>query len=321
MDLVNAPPSPPAPESRSVPVPGTTLTAWRWQRPARVPGAAPARVLFAHGISDDGRCWDPIVTALWASHPGAVDAVAYDARGHGRSQPLGCAGSPGALGRAGADHLAPPRAATVPPAPATLARLADDLIAVAGALGLERPLLVGHSMGAMTAALAEARAPGLARGLLLEDPPSPWAPLPGPLPAAVARGEERPPLPTWLAALRGRAPAEIAAEGRRERPGWPEDELAPWAAAKSAVAADVGWLFLSLREDWSRDLARVGCPVLVLAGDPARGGLLPPNDAARLVALFGAGSLERVSGAGHNVRRDARPAFLAALRRTLAAAG
>ncbi len=303
-----------------MPVPGTTLATWRWRRPAHDPGAAPAQVLFAHGITDDGRCWDPVVAALWASHPGAVDAVTYAARGHGRSQPLGCAGWPGALDHAGIAQPGPPRTAAVPPATAHLGRLADDLIAVAGALGLERPLLVGHSMGAMTAALAEARSPGLARGLLLEDPPSPWASHPAPVPAAVARGEERPPLPPWLAALCGRSPAEIAAQGRREHPGWPEDELASWAAAKSAVAADVGWLFLSLREDWSRELPRVRCPVLLLAGDPDRGGLLPPDDAARLRALFHAGALERVAGAGHNVRRDARPAFLAALRRALAAA-
>lgn len=294
-----------------VPVPGTTLTAWRWQRPPRDPAAAPARVLFAHGITDDGRCWDPVVAALLADHPGAVDAVAYDARGHGRSQPLGCAGAPGAPGGAATDPRVLP--------PATLARLADDLVAVVHALGLERPVVVGHSMGAMTAALAESRSPGLARGLLLEDPPSPWAPLPATPPAAAMRDGEPPPLPPWLLALRGREPAEVAARGRRDGPAWSEDELGPWAAAKRAVAEDVGWLFVSLGEDWTRELDRIHCPVLVLAGDPARGGLLPPGDAARLAARFPRASLQHVAGAGHNVRRDARAAFLSALRRTLAA--
>ncbi len=187
------------------------------------------------------------------------------------------------------------------------------------ALGLERPVVVGHSMGAMTAALAESRSPGLARGLLLEDPPSPWAPLPATPPAAAMRDGEPPPLPPWLLALRGREPAEVAARGRRDGPAWSEDELGPWAAAKRAVAEDVGWLFVSLGEDWTRELDRIHCPVLVLAGDPARGGLLPPGDAARLAARFPRASLQHVAGAGHNVRRDARAAFLSALRRTLAA--
>jgi pimeloyl-ACP methyl ester carboxylesterase len=308
----------PAPTVTTVDVPGTTLRVWRWRRATREPGAATARVLFAHGITDDGRCWDPVVDDLLEGFPGEVDAIAYDARGHGGSQPLGCAGAPGALGRGGADHLAPPRAASQPPPPATMTRLADDLADVVAAVGGGKPLLVGHSMGAITAALASARHPGLAGGLLLEDPPSPWEThRQAPLAAEVLRGDSRPPLPEWLTALRGRDLDELVQRCRREHPHWSAVEHRTWAASKQAVSAEVGWLFAALREDWSRELSSVDCPSWVLAGDPRRGGLLPDEDAARLTAVLPGSRLRRVAGAGHCVRRDAPAEFQAVLREAL----
>ncbi|MBN2192313.1 MAG: alpha/beta hydrolase [Polyangiaceae bacterium] len=308
-------PSPP--QAIEVDVPGTRIVAWRWRRSARDPGAPAARIVFAHGITDDGRCWEPIVATLLDTHEGAVDAVAYDARGHGYSQPLGCAGSLVAGDRSAADHLAAPRAVTNPPPNATLARLADDLIAVVRTVGFERPLLVGHSMGAVTVVVAESRAPGLAGGLFLEDPPSPWSHQ-SPLPQEAARGDAPPPLPEWLVPLRGRDPAEILVHCRSHRPEWSEEERRHWARSKSAVAADVGWLFAALREDWSLELDGVQCPTLVVAGNPARGGVLTAADATRLVATLPKGRFETIPGAGHNVRRDALAPYLDLLRGAIA---
>ena len=73
--------------------------------------------------------------------------VAYDARGHGGSDPGG-AGS------------------------YAYETLADDLEAVCGAAGLERPILCGHSMGAHTVLAAALRHPGSYSGLVLIGPAS-----------------------------------------------------------------------------------------------------------------------------------------------------
>ena len=47
---------------------------------------------------------------------------------------------------------------------------ADDAAAVIGALGLQKPYLLGHSMGAITAATVAANYPDLVRAVVLEDP-------------------------------------------------------------------------------------------------------------------------------------------------------
>jgi pimeloyl-ACP methyl ester carboxylesterase len=59
----------------------------------------------------------------------------------------------------------------------SIPQLADDVVAVCAAAGLERPVVVGHSLGGMIAVELAARYPSLARALVLVDP-GPIDPLP-----------------------------------------------------------------------------------------------------------------------------------------------
>ncbi|KAB1193794.1 alpha/beta fold hydrolase [Haloferax sp. MBLA0076] len=102
-------------------------------------GDGPPLVL-AHGFSDNGRCWRPLVEDLAADY----DVVAYDARAHGRSD--------------------------APESGYTIEARVEDLVAVVTELGLEDPILVGHSMGGDTVAWTAALHPELPRALVLEDP-------------------------------------------------------------------------------------------------------------------------------------------------------
>ena len=77
--------------------------------------ASPALVLV-HGITESREAWAPVVPAL-AEH---WRVVAVDLRGHGESERR---------------------------APYDPVTLASDVHAVVGALGLEAPLVVGHSLG------------------------------------------------------------------------------------------------------------------------------------------------------------------------------
>ena len=89
-----------------------------------VRGHGPAVVLL-HGWSAEVAIWSRVVDALAADHT----VYAWTARGHGTPRP-----------GAGGGH-----------APPTAARMACDLAAVIAHYRLERPTLVGHSMGALVA--------------------------------------------------------------------------------------------------------------------------------------------------------------------------
>jgi pimeloyl-ACP methyl ester carboxylesterase len=98
-------------------------------------------VVFVHSLAGNTTQWAAQLTPLRA----ARRAVALDLRGHGRSDPP-----------SDGDYA--------------VSSLAADVTAVADALGLERFVLVGHSMGGtVTIACAAAHADRVA-GLLLVDP-------------------------------------------------------------------------------------------------------------------------------------------------------
>ncbi len=93
-----------------------------------------------HGLTGDGACWLPIAHSLAPR----FEVVLPDARGHGRSSTPAC-------GYRYDD-------------------LASDAIGLVRHLRLTRPVLVGHSMGGLTAALIASRVGALLRGLVLVDP-------------------------------------------------------------------------------------------------------------------------------------------------------
>ncbi len=105
----------------------------------RTGGAKPPVVLL-HGLMGSGACWTPLARALESE----FDVVMPDARGHGGSSaPL--------HGYRYDDH-------------------ASDVVGLIRELSLSRPVLLGHSMGGMTAAVVASRGAGLLRGLILVDP-------------------------------------------------------------------------------------------------------------------------------------------------------
>ncbi|MFC8500953.1 alpha/beta fold hydrolase [Pedococcus sp. NPDC057267] len=120
--------------TRQVPVAGGALTVHLLAQGA--PGAG--TVLALHSISSNGLAWRPLAATL----AGRVSVVAPDLRGRAESCGLRSTGL--------ADHV-------------------RDVVAVIEHLGLDRPVLAGHSMGAFVAALAAASRPDLVGGVLLLD--------------------------------------------------------------------------------------------------------------------------------------------------------
>ena len=105
----------------------------------RTGGAKPPLVLL-HGLMGSGACWSPLAR----SFEGEYDVVMPDARGHGNSSaPL--------HGYRYEDH-------------------ASDVIELIRGLGLIAPILLGHSMGGMTATVVASQGASMIRGVILADP-------------------------------------------------------------------------------------------------------------------------------------------------------
>lgn len=245
-------------------------------------------VMLLHGFSDAGRSWTRLAQVLALHHY----LVALDAAGHGRS--------------GGPEHGFRERAAS-------------DVLQAMEALHLDRPVLVGHSMGAATAGEVAAIASDRLRGIVLEDPP--WRDdTIGTLGAAPEASGSRAPLrsPAWVAwieSLKSLDDAELRALGHRERPEWGEVDRDQWAVSKAQFNLAVLDHFSvdAFRKPWRDHAAAITCPVLLITGDPALGSIVTAEtaeDATRIVANL---RVTHIPGADHNIRRSQWEPFSAAV--------
>lgn len=105
----------------------------------RTGGSKPPLVLL-HGLTASGACWTPLARAL----EDRFDVIMPDARGHGRSD-----------------------------APLHGYRyddLASDVTALLRSLDLQRPIVMGHSLGGLTAAVVAAKRDASTGAVVLVDP-------------------------------------------------------------------------------------------------------------------------------------------------------
>ncbi len=170
---------------------------------------------------------------------------------------------------------------------------ADDTVAVIDGLGLDRPLLLGHSMGARIAAVTAARGIPL-RGTVLVDPPM--------------SGPGRGPYPTTLEAFLGQLEqaqrGTDADEVARSWPRWPrrEQELrARWLSscdAEAVAATHAGFESEDFFTTWPQVPART---VLVYGGESP---VVTAAGVAEAAAANPEAELVEVPGAGHMVFWD-----------------
>jgi N-formylmaleamate deformylase len=246
-------------------------------------GDKPA-VVLAHGFTDDGLCWTPVAQALASEY----DLIMVDARGHGRSdRPEGAYGS--------AEH-------------------ASDLAGLITWLGLQRPAVLGHSMGAATALVLAGTYPDLPGAILLEDPPPLWADDFPSGPDAERHAQMR----AWITDLKRKTREQLIAEQRIASPGWSEAELGPWADSKLRFSLNVLNSRGEAAVDWQAILPRVTCPALLITADPARGALITAEGAAALQALIPQLRVAHIPGAGHSIHREGFALYLEAVRAFLA---
>ena len=250
-------------------------------------GGNKPQLVLAHGVTDAGPCWTPVAEALAAEY----DAIMVDARGHGRSD-------------------APERGYGP-------AEQAEDLAGVIAGLELNRPAILGHSMGAATALVLAGAHPDLPGAILLEDPPAWWTDRTDSAEAT----ERRTAMKERAIGLKQRTREDLIAWQRTEQPGWSNAELEPWADAKQRFSPNV----LSVYDqdngsnvNWQAVLSRISCPALLITGDPERSAIVTDASAAALKELVPHLEIAHVPQAGHNIRRDQFTRYMEVVRGFLA---
>lgn len=227
-------------------------------------------VILAHGITDNGQCWNPLAEVLTESY----DVVSLDARGHGFSDRP-------ERGYGSREH-------------------AEDLAGLIKALKLVHPALIGHSMGADNVAMMAYMRPDLPSCIVLEDPP--WRALTKQ--PTQQEAEER--AEQWREQIRFRqrhSREEVIAQGREIHPDWSESEYEPWADAKLQV--DVSVLeYVTSRTPWSVMIRSIRCPTLLVTGDPMEEAIVTREIAEEICRMNENFEWVRIEGAGHSIRRD-----------------
>lgn len=246
-------------------------------------------VVLCHGFSDNGLCWTRVARELERDY----DVIMVDARGHGLSE--------------------------APETGYTTEDRAADLVGFVEALGLEAPAVLGHSMGASTAAFAAAKYPGVFGKVLLEDPAW-WDEDP-------RRDKEAEEIEDWveerhakLLAQRRLSREALMAQAREQSPDWDEVELGTWAIAKQQLSPRVVQRLSFPETPWTEIAETIEAPTLLITADVEKGGIVTPEIAEKAVELNPKIQVVNIADAGHSVRREAFKAYMAAVEEFLSEA-
>ena len=239
-------------------------------------------IILLHGLTDNGLYWTTIAQDLERDY----DVIMPDARGHGLTDPVGANPS-------WKDN-------------------AEDVASLIQQFGLNKPGVIGHSMGAGTAGVFAARHPELIRYLVLEDPPL----FPRSTPSETESAQDRfavDPWEQWLIVLKSKPRIEQLAIARSEHPMWPEVELERWIDGRNQFNLSTLHAVYDSTPDWRDVLPQIQCPVLLITGDPAKGAIITPEIADEAISLLPNGRVVRIPESGHSIRFDQHDAYLKAI--------
>ncbi len=253
----------------------------------RTGGNKPAIVLV-HGMTDYSMYWSRVVRALEETY----DIILYDMRGHGYSD--------------------------APETGYTPDDYASDLLGLIAALGLDRPAVVGHSLGAATTFAAAIHNSAALRCIVLEDPP--WYPLA--IQQSATTEQRMAHAEGWKAgnaALQQLDHAGRIAQCQAEHPSWNDEDCERWAESKRLVRPQIfGGFDAMMAYPWQATAAKIECPALLITGDPELGGIVTPALAEEFAQITPNGRAINIPGAGHAIHREQFDAFVEAVRAFLA---
>ncbi len=238
-------------------------------------------MLLLHGITSSAVSWVRVGPALADRYR----VYALDMRGHGESI------------KPGAGFY-------------SLRHTADDALAFMEAIGLERPVLMGHSWGGATAIVLASGAgsskpvPDFSK-VILEDPAHTFG-----------RGDPEIRATNYTKDI-GRPPEELRPELIASSPGWTEEDIEGKIMALQQVTREA---VVSVFAEAERTgevlplLAKIAAPTLLLRADAALGTTLNNEAWERAKAYLPPHSQAiEIPGATHNIHRGSFTAFMEAV--------
>ncbi|MFX0097956.1 MAG: alpha/beta fold hydrolase [Candidatus Hodarchaeota archaeon] len=232
-------------------------------------GGNKPQVLMLHGLGDNGACWSRVAMALEKDY----DVIMIDQRGHGKTM--------------------------VEKTDFSFELLADDAAGVISNLGLEKPAVIGHSMGGQATTVLAAKYPNLVSKIILEDPAYfinffiiLLVKLFLPLSLRNARKDGK------------KTIDELRERCKKNDPNWVEEDVEPWAISKKQYGENLEKITLGKVKstpNWKKIFPKVQCPALMIIPPSS---IHSPRQARKIIRLFNNGKIEFIKDSGHSVRRD-----------------
>lgn len=238
----------------------------------RTGGDKPPIVLL-HGLMTKGACWTPLAQALEKEY----DVIMPDARGHGNS--------------------------TATNYGYRYDNLATDVVSLIDELGLVNPVLLGHSMGGMTAAVVASRNPKYLRGLVLADPTF--------LTPQQQREVDQSDVADQHQRILNRPREEYLAEIRARHSRRSQEIIELFAQARLQTSINAFEVLTPPNPDYIQLINAINVPTLLVIGDV--GSVVSPEVATELARLNQHLEVVQIMQAGHGVPYDQPELFSAVI--------
>lgn len=234
-------------------------------------------VILLHGLMLSGACWTPLAQALEKDY----DLIMPDARGHGYS--------------------------SAPNHGYCYNNLATDVINLIDALELDAPVLLGHSMGGMTAAVVASQQPQRLRGLILADPTF--------LTPQLQREVHESDVADQHRQILNRPKEDYLAEARVRNSHRSRKVIELFAQARYQTSIRAFEILTPPNPDYVQLIKTLNVPSLLVIGDA--GSIVSPAVAAELSELNPRLEVAQIAGAGHAVPYDQPERFSAVVQNFL----
>jgi len=246
----------------------------------RTGGSKPPLILL-HGLTANGACWAAVAHTL----EGDYDVIMPDARGHGKS-------SVPDDGYRYEDH-------------------ANDVVGLIEALRLSPPILIGHSMGGLVAAVVASRNPKLLRCLILADPTFLSPKVQREIRDSDVADQHRRYLTMSL--------DDVVAEARSRHPDRSLDTIELIARARLQTSMGAFDVLTPPNPNYMQVVSAIEVPGLLVIGGSA--GVVSPEVAADLQRLNPRLQVEQIPEVGHGLHYDQPERFAAVVKSFLRSIG